>query len=449
MSKVTKTTAANTTTSKKKVTKKKATRRTTKTAAASTAADVVASSAGTSVNNQADSVTASTIDSTPKSTESDSAEKKPTRVVNTVSNQKSNASSTASSPSSKPASKSGSALAVIALLISLLALAGVAYTWYDTQVKQVNAASRLVTDVAEVGSQVAILGDRVESLRGDAKDLVSATQLELRVGQLQEQTRERLTQVSASQDDVIERMSALQDSLSQGTTDFVLDDVAQLLKSANVSVLVLGNRDGAINALQIAEQQLQDLADPRFTSVRQKVLSDIAALEAVEQVDMEKLSVSIQSLVADIDSLDLFNEPEESSQDVLSLASTESQAVAGFSEGLREMGRDFLSLFTIKVQRVDQPPTPLLAPEQRYFLNLNLSLALNKAQLAALQGRPQIFQQSIAEARQWVIAYFDVETPKVKTFLEGLAELEQTQLDVELPSVAQGYAEFIAVRGQR
>ncbi len=191
---------------------------------------MVASSAGASVNNQADSVTASTIDSTPKSTESDSAEKKPTRVVNTVSNETSNTSNPSSTASSNPARKSGSALAVIALLVSLLALAGVAYTWYDAQVKQVNAASRLVTDVAEVGSQVAILGDRVESLRGDAKDLVSATQLELRVGQLQDQTREQLTRVSTSQVDVVERMSALQDSLSQGTTGFILDDVAQFTK---------------------------------------------------------------------------------------------------------------------------------------------------------------------------------------------------------------------------
>ena len=430
---------------KKKVTKRKVTRKTTKPAAVSAASDVIT---------RADSSTANSADSTQNSP----IEKQPTRAKNTVSNETSKPSNNtqgavpgnASSPAQIAAPrKTGSALAVISLLVSVLALAGAGYTWYDAQVKQVNAASKLVTDVAQVGSQVAILGDRVESLRSNSTQLVSATQLELRIGELQDQTREKITQVSASQIEVAERMNALQDDLSQGTTDFILDDVAQLLKSANVSVLVLGNRDGALNALRIAEQQLQDLADPRFTSVRQKVLSDIASLEAVEPVDMEKLSVSIQALVADVDSLDLFNEPEESSQDVLSLANNDAQAPVGFKAGLREMGRDFLSLFTIKVQRVDQPPTPLLAPEQRYFLNMNLSLALNKAQLAALQNRPVIYAQSVAEARRWVVAYFDVETPKVKTFLKGLDALEQIQLDVELPSVAQGYAEFIAVRGQR
>lgn len=138
----------------------------------------------------------------------------------------------------------------------------------------------------------------------------------------------------------------------------------------------------------------------------------------------------------------------KSAENVLSFANDEASA-SSLSAGLREMGRDLLRLFTIKVQRVDQPPRPLLAPEERYFLNLNLSLALNKAQLAALQKQPMVFKASVEEAKNWVQAYFDVTHPTVQNFVQDLDALAQTNLVVTLPSVAQGYAEFIAVRGPR
>lgn len=348
--------------------------------------------------------------------------------------------------------KSGALLAVFALLIAIAALAAAAYTWYDIQVKQVNAASELVSKVAAVGAQNTVLSDRVATLQNSQTNLVSSDQLELRINDVHNQTREQINVVSTAQGKIAEQMTSLQgaldDVLAKGANEFILDDVGQLLKAANVSVLVLGDREGGLNALRIAEQQLQALGDPRFTAVRQKILSDIAALEAVASTDLEKLTTSIQSLVQRVESLELINEPTQSSENILSLANDDVSA-SSFGDGLREMGRDLLRLFTIKVQRVDQPPRPLLAPEERYFLNLNLSLALNKAQLAALQKQPMVFKASVDEAKNWVRAYFDVTHPTVQKFIQDLDALAQTNLVVALPSVAQGYAEFIAVRGSR
>ncbi len=344
-------------------------------------------------------------------------------------------------------------LTVLALLLALAALAGSAYTWYAVQVAHVSAASTFVSQVAAVDTKATVNSDRIDTLQKQRANLVSSDQLELRVNDLQAQAKEQFSTISAEQTQAVERMDALQsaldNALTQGAQDFILDDVGQLLKAANVSLLVLGNRDGAINAMRIAEQQLQDLGDPRFTTVRQAILSDVATLEAVELVDFDKLSSLIQGLVQQIDSLELVNEPVQKSENVLSLASDDPQAQStSFSEGLREMGRDFLRLFTIKVQKVDQPPRPLLAPEERYFLNLNLSVALNKAELAALQKQPVVFKNSVEEAKNWVQAYFDVTNPAAQKFVQDLDKLAQTDLDIALPSVVQGYSEFIAVRGQ-
>ncbi len=345
--------------------------------------------------------------------------------------------------------KSGGALAILSLLISILALGGAAYTWYEIQVRQASEESKLLSDVAGVGSQVTILADRVESLQSSRDGLVTADQLELRLTRAEQQSKEVTAELSDSQSNLLQRVANLQESVAQGANEFALDDVAQLLKAANISALVLNDRDGALNALKIAEQQLLELADPRFITVRQAVLNDIAELEAVEVADIEKLSVALNSLAAQVDTLDLVNEPTGTDQELLSLANQEAGPQDTFTDGLKEMGRDFLSLFTIKVQRVDQPPTPLLAPEQRYFLNLNLKLLLNKVELAALQGRPAVFKQSLTQAQAWVEAYFDTDTASVAEFLQELKSLEQTNLKADLPSVARGYTEFVALRGER
>ena len=334
----------------------------------------------------------------------------------------------------------------MAILLALGSAAGTGFTWYQMQVAKVGQESQLLGDIAAIGSQVTVLGDRVAQLQLRGQELVTEAQFESTLLINQTAVTEQLDGMLQTVEQTSESVSELKSELAQGTRDIQLDDIAELLKAANVSALVLGNKQGALNALRLAEQSLQELDDIRFTPVRQKVLSDISSLEATPSLDMDALSVQIQSLVSRIELLGLQNEPEvvsDSNGTAVNVAAEPGSGVMGF---FAELGRDLQNALSVKIQRVDQPPTPLLAPEQRYFLDLNISLALNKAELAALQNRAEVFAQSLEQARHWVASYYDTNDAAVIKYLAELDALATTTVAVEMPSVAQGYAEFIAIR---
>ena len=347
----------------------------------------------------------------------------------------------------KPTSgKSGIGISVLAILLALGSAAGTGFTWYQMQVAKVGQESQLLGDIAAIGSQVTVLGDRVAQLQLRGQELVTEAQFESTLLINQTAVTEQLDGMLQTVEQTSESVSELKSELAQGTRDIQLDDIAELLKAANVSALVLGNKQGALNALRLAEQSLQELDDIRFTPVRQKVLSDISSLEATPSLDMDALSVQIQSLVSRIELLGLQNEPEvvsDSNGTAVNVAAEPGSGVMGF---FAELGRDLQNALSVKIQRVDQLPTPLLAPEQRYFLDLNISLALNKAELAALQNRAEVFAQSLEQARHWVASYYDTNDAAVIKYLAELDALATTTVAVEMPSVAQGYAEFIAIR---
>jgi uroporphyrin-3 C-methyltransferase len=79
---------------------------------------------------------------------------------------------------------------------------------------------------------------------------------------------------------------------------------------------------------------------------------------------------------------------------------------------------------------------PLLAPEEEAYLELNLRLMLERAQLAALRREQAVYEQSLATAADWISSYLDLENPGVQRSLDELEALAEVELDRPLPDVS-------------
>ena len=187
-----------------------------------------------------------------------------------------------------------------------------------------------------------------------------------------------------SQAEIGKSINKINTDMQKGVNQYQLDEVSQLLRLANNSVLFGTDTDSAINALSLADNLLKSLSDPRYVAVRTRISQEISLLRNVEQVDLESVSGTLHSIAQSIPSLPLANEPEEQKVDSTQTAVADSLT---WRTELRKLWQDILS--SIQVQRVDQPPKPLLVPQQRYFLNQNLQLLLAKAELALLLERPR------------------------------------------------------------
>ncbi|RBP53438.1 uroporphyrinogen-III C-methyltransferase [Arenicella xantha] len=384
---------------------------------------------------------AATVDASKKS---DSAEA--SKATNT--SESPQAATPQSAPQATPVVVKGAGaakgLSVVAILLSLGALAGSGYTWYDNNVVRVQKNSDLAVSVTEIGGDVTRLGDAIVRLQTAQSNAVTEPQLMSQILQLNSSVDLQLRDLKQTQTVLSESVAKVNETMQKGVNSYVIDEVAQLLTLANNNVVFSGDVTSAIKALSLADAQLKSLADPRFAIVRQKINEEIGLLRNAEQIDIERMTGELSALAARVPNLKLENDRPTLEPVVLEpeIDAAQQKTVRGV---LRQVWADVVNRFDI--QRIDQPPKPLLAPEHRYFLNQNLQLQLAKAELAALQGRSTVYQQSLESALTWMTEYFDLNDSDVKQVMEQLTALRAQPIKVDLPPVTQSFELLQSIKG--
>jgi uroporphyrin-III C-methyltransferase len=123
--------------------------------------------------------------------------------------------------------------------------------------------------------------------------------------------------------------------------------------------------------------------------------------------------------------------------DVRSARPPETRSIEADSSWLRiarEIWADIKGL--IRVRRSDVIEPPLLVPEQAFFLRENPKLRLLSARLNLLSHREAGYKADLDAASQWLTKYYDSESKKVRSLVEGLDELKVKDISIDLPTIA-------------
>ena len=91
-------------------------------------------------------------------------------------------------------------------------------------------------------------------------------------------------------------------------------------------------------------------------------------------------------------------------------------------------------------------PRPLIRPEEAVYLELNLRLALERAQLAMLRGDQTLFAASISSARQWLDGHVDSEHGTTRRIAQDLAELAELDIEQPMPDISGSLARLLELR---
>lgn len=337
----------------------------------------------------------------------------------------------------------GKGLSVFAILLSLTALGAGGYNWYDANINGKLDEASVAVDVAAIGGQVSRIGDTVTSLQAQQNNVVTQEQLVSRLLEANSATDLRFRDIGQSQQTLFTAVEKINSGLERGVNQFVIDEVSQLLKLANNTILFSGNVESARNALKLADLQLKELSDPRYSVVRKKINEEIGALNALEQVDVESLSVQLKSLSNRIPSLKLENDtPILGDAD---LALEVDDQTTGIKQTAKKMLNDLIDL--VHVQKIDKAPKPLLAPEQRYFLDQNIQLQLTKAELSIVQNRAAMYADSLNQVTAMLSDYFDANNAAVQDVQAKLNELKKVKLGQDLPSIVGSYTLLQSIKG--
>lgn len=338
------------------------------------------------------------------------------------------------SPLATKEKRSGGAVAWLALLISLLAAAGVGYGLYADWQEGKRAADS-GRSLADLTSRMGDSQRSIQSLDDELGALAeSSSDIAARLEGIEREFDERLRLI----DSLPARMSTLEQSvaslrgLSAGARNtLLLAEAEYYMQIANAQLQLAGNPELAALALGMADDRILQLADPGLTDVRRAVADELAALESMAKPDVEGATLTLASLSRVVESLPLI-EPERRRDQGGATFDPEASRMARVWSAVKGA---FAGLVTVR--KTDETERALLAPDSAYFLRTNLSLQLQTARLALLRGQKTIFEQSVDDADAWVAEYFDADSAQVASFRETIAEIRNDLFTAAPPDISE------------
>lgn len=257
---------------------------------------------------------------------------------------------------------------------------------------------------------------------------------------------EQLTTTNQNQQQSIEQLQAqLSESLlaqqrlqqrvqqldGQKSNEWLLAEVDYLIRLATRKLWMERDVNGAIALLKSADLRVAELRDPQLLTLRRALSDDMATLGALPMVDIDGIALLIDGLIGQLARLPLnaLEIPESVGNPIDTQVSNDP---ADWRDNLMRSWQHFVDGF-IAVNRRSDGATPLLPPDERWYLRANIRLSLQQAQLAALRNQPQLFINAINQSDDWLREYFDNQDSAVQYVRETLAELAIAPVQVQLP----------------
>lgn len=317
-----------------------------------------------------------------------------------------------------PRSSSGTGVALRTLwLVVVLAIAAGSYAWVDqrraAQALQGEIARRLADADGALAQVRAREADMAEQLREAQAQVAS---LETRVNESQAQ--------QASLD-------ALYRDLAPSRDELALTEIEQILVLASQQLVLAGNVEAALTALQVADSKLARLDRPQFGPLRRALAHDIDKLKAVPYVDVAGISIRIDQVIAAIDKLPLARDERIPASPPPAPPAPES-AWRRFLAELWAQARD-----VIRIEVANRPAAPLVTPEQSFFLRENLRLRLLSARIALLSRDDRTFKSDLQAATAWLRQYFDVSAKPVQSAIATLTQQAAVAMPGEMPDLSR------------
>jgi uncharacterized protein HemX/uroporphyrinogen-III synthase len=287
------------------------------------------------------------------------------------------------------------------------------------------------------------LAHRLRDIEADAREARAVArqsqegqrEAQVKLGQLEQRLAESQSQQLA--------LEALYQELSRNRDEWQLAEIEQVLAIASQQLQLAGNVRAALLALQLAEARLARADRPQFVPIRRALARDIERLKTLPVLDLPAMSMRIDTLAAQVESLPLaFDERGEREAAAKQAAPVSDR---GFWARLSsEVWNELRQL--VVVRQVNNPEPPLLPPSQAYFVRENLRLRLLNARLSLLTRDEAGYREDLRTAQRWIQRYFDPRSKQTAEALNQLKQLSSTTLSFEMPTITES---LDAVRGYK
>lgn len=309
----------------------------------------------------------------------------------------------------------GRAAGVAALLLSLVALGCVAFLVYREMYRD-PLASVLPTLNAMQEAQSRVAAD-------------VARQIEARIDDPELPLARRLEAQEVRLESVQQEIGHLRGLMSMSDVDprpWRVAEAGHLVRLANHALSFGADIGAATVALESARDVLVSLDDESLATVAAALAADIAMLERLKTVDPAAIVARLDAAQAAIAGLPIalprFEAPSDDA----------AQPPDGWSSLLDRLG----ALFEFRVVG-DEASRPLLSPAEHRYLELNVSLALGRAQLAAIRRDQATYVRALGAVAGALDEFYQREDSRVAALANEIDALAGLDVAPDLPVVGR------------
>ena len=314
-------------------------------------------------------------------------------------------------------------LAAAALLVALAAAALGGWTFWQGQQLQRQAQAQLAEQQRQQQQWQAA------QTEGEQRLAEASQAVEQRLEQLpsQEQLGEQRQLLQTLQGDQQHLAQSLTRLLGASREDWRLAEAEHLLRLAILRLSAMQDLPSAIALVQVADDILRAQNDPLGFAARGEMIKALETLRALPQPDRDGLFLQLAALREQGERL-LHQSPHFTG----SALEAPEQAT---EERFWEYAWRKLSPYLRIELNAEQELRPLLAGQNLAQVRLALSLALQQAQWAALNGQPEVYGGALQQAAEVLNGYFDTANPAARSLAQRLAELAEQPVTVETPDL--------------
>ena len=273
----------------------------------------------------------------------------------------------------------------------------------------------------------------VARLDGDIRRSRSASEAELgaRIARLEEAMAAQREALAAAETALAEAIAKQQREGAPSSREWKIAEAEYLLRIANHRLLMERDVDAASGLLEAADVILEELDDYSLHQVRAQLADERLALANSSGANTQSVFLRLEAIKNALRSL-----PLKLPEYIGAPPVDETQIEANEEASAWRLFLDKVSgLFEFRIHD-GIAVRPLLKPEEAIYLELNLRLALERAQLAALRRDQVLYQTSLEAAQGWLEEYLDPENEAVSNVGSEIARLLLFDLEMPVPDIS-------------
>ena len=341
--------------------------------------------------------------------------------------------STGKTPITRRPSRPGAAtpwlVAAIVLLFALAAVGGWQLWQLDQKRQSLAEATR--------GDQQQ-LTERLETLSGELADTRSAIDtLEQRDEAIRQEVEsalsEQLDQLAERQDGLDQRVARIDDRLARGEIAWKTAEVGFLLTRAQERLVIARDPEGAMLALELADERVAALSRPHWLPLRSAISDAIATIEDASEGDRVGQALALRRQADRVDEWPLAGRDAPADEEPARETTETEQAPpadAAWYEKAWAASTGWLSR-QVSVTRSDTP----VRLRERVATDREMRLWLTAVRESLLSRDHEALITTLDEARDWLEAHYAADAAGPAATLEAIERIRTRFASREFPSL--------------